>query len=461
MHLARASFTVRGNSNNPLGLCTGQPDLVTRAADPAWSTAADRRTLRAMGRSVAAEPAAHPVVARLAREVIPELGDLTEQLVGQLRHSDRDYLTVPVRDLRDTVRWNFGSFLGDLAEQRSPSTASSRETGRRRAGQGVPLASVLRAYRLGSQVIWQALADRALQAGPAELEGLVRESGAVWTWVDTSSEAVNAEYHEALIESARRDEQQRLLLLDALFEGRLGEWKLLGGSLHAIGLPERGPYLAVSAETREAGSENLPGVSQVLRRRGIACAWRLRAGEQVGVIALSREHSFRLVRDLLASLASGRVGLSPGYDDAMDTARSLVVAAVARRCLPAGSGGVATIDDNPAAALIAGAPDVSARVVRQLLRGLAGLPPGEREMLLTTLRTWLKTSGNASAAAELLHCHRNTIRNRLRRLEELTGYSLGNPREVSLLSIAAEGAGLLWPDSSARVLSSSSSAVPT
>jgi hypothetical protein len=83
---------------------------------------------------------------------------------------------------------------------------------------------------------------------------------------------------DALIESAWKDEQQRMLLLDALFEGRLAEWKMLGGSLPAIGLPERGPYLAVSAETPGAGTENLPGAGQFLRRRGVPSAWRLRAG---------------------------------------------------------------------------------------------------------------------------------------------------------------------------------------
>jgi len=82
------------------------------------------------------------------------------------------------------------------------------------------------------------------------------------------------EYHEALIDSARHDEQQRVLLLDALLGRPPGEWKLLGGSLHAIGLPEHGPYLAVSAETREAGVENLREAGPYLRRYGVASAWR-------------------------------------------------------------------------------------------------------------------------------------------------------------------------------------------
>ena len=390
-------------------------------------------------RGATAEPTGHPVVAQLAAELTDELGDLTEQLVTMLRQSDESYLAVDIADLRRSIRGNLASFVGDLASQRSPSTSSSRDTARRRADQGVPLGSVLHAYRLGFHVIWGALADRALRKGPEWLDGLVCGSSTVWAWVDTSSEAVNAEYRDALVESARQDEQQRMLLLDALFEGRLGEWKLLGGSVPAIGLPDRGPYLAVSAETPGAGTENLPGAGQFLRRRGVPSAWRLRADEQVGLVAVSRDRNALVIGDLLAEMATGRVGISPEYDDALDTCRALGSATVARRCLPPGSTGVVSIDDDWMAALIAGAPEISSRVVYRLLGQVVALGQGERDILLTTLQTWLECGGNASAAARQLYCHRNTVRNRLHRLEALSGQSLGDPRGVAGLSIAARG----------------------
>jgi hypothetical protein len=397
-------------------------------------------------RRASTEPARHPVIAQLAAELIDELGSLTEQLVATLLRTDQSYLAVDIGDLRSSVGGNLTSFVGDLANQRSPDTSSSRDTARRRADQGVPLGSVLHAYRLGFHVIWGALADKALQKGPEWLEGLVRGSDTVWAWVDTSSEAVNAEYRDALIESAQKDERHRMLLLDALFEGRLGEWKMLGGSLPAIGLPERGPYLAVSAETPGAGIESLPRAGSFLRHRGVPSAWRLRAGEQAGLVAASRDRNAQVIRDLLAEVATGRVGISPGFDDAFDTGRALVIAAVARRCLPPGSTGVASVDDDWAAALLAGAPEISARVVHNLLGEVVALAPGERDILLTTLRTWLECDGNASAAARRLYCHRNTVRNRLHRLEALSGQSLSDPRGVAGLSIAAYGAKLLGQD---------------
>lgn len=392
---------------------------------------------------VAAAAPGRSVVARLAADLICELDGLTERLVASLRESDESYLPVDLADLRRTVHANLHSFLSDLASQSTPSTTSSRDTARRRAAQGVPLGSVLHAYRLGYQVIWAALADRALREGQSCLDGLVRESTTVWSWVDTSSEAVNMEYHEALVDSARHDERQRVLLLDALLEGRLGEWKLLGGTLHSIGLPEHGPYLAVSAETREAGVENLRAAGPYLRRHGLASAWRLRPDEQVGLIAMNRALPFHALRELLAKKATARVGISPALDDALETCRSLEIAAVARRCLPPGSADVATIEDDPVATIVAGAPEISGRVVRHLLGRVVDLPAAERELLLGTLRTWMDCGGSTSAAARKLYCHRNTVRNRLQRVEELSGQSLSDPRGVAGLSIAAEGARLL------------------
>jgi PucR-like helix-turn-helix protein len=52
--------------------------------------------------------------------------------------------------------------------------------------------------------------------------------------------------------------------------------------------------------------------------------------------------------------------------------------------------------------------------------------------------------------AGALYCHRNTVRNRLQHLEELTGQSLAEPSGLTLLSVAATGARLLglWADQS-------------
>jgi DNA-binding PucR family transcriptional regulator len=78
------------------------------------------------------------------------------------------------------------------------------------------------------------------------------------------------------------------------------------------------------------------------------------------------------------------------------------------------------------------------RVARAVLAGLDRLPPVQRSLLLETFGVWLDSGGSADLAAETLFCHPNTVRHRLRRLEEHTGRSPGQPREIAELSLPFE-----------------------
>jgi len=82
-------------------------------------------------------------------------------------------------------------------------------------------------------------------------------------------------------------------------------------------------------------------------------------------------------------------------------------------------------------------------MVRHLLGRVVDLSADERELLLGTLRTWMDCGGNTSAAARQLYCHRNTVRNRLQRVEELSGQSLSDHAASLACPSAAEGARLL------------------
>src|SRR5262249_59114352 len=137
-----------------------------------------------------------------------------------------------------------------------------------------------------------------------------------------------------------------------------------------------------------AGVENLRGAGAFLRRRGVPSAWRLRADEQVGLVAVSRDRNAHAVRNLLAQIATSRVGISPEYDNALETSRALENAAVARKCLPPGSTGVTTIDDDAvAAAIVARAPEISRRAAQRLPGQVVDIAPDQRGILPTTLHT--------------------------------------------------------------------------
>jgi DNA-binding PucR family transcriptional regulator len=57
----------------------------------------------------------------------------------------------------------------------------------------------------------------------------------------------------------------------------------------------------------------------------------------------------------------------------------------------------------------------------------------------------MAAGGSASEAGRRLYCHRNTVRNRLARLEELSGRSLADPRALAELCTATEAVRLLAP----------------
>ena len=72
------------------------------------------------------------------------------------------------------------------------------------------------------------------------------------------------------------------------------------------------------------------------------------------------------------------------------------------------------------------------------LGAFGDLPDEERDILFETFRVWQETDASVGAAAELLCCHPNTVRYRLRRIEKRTGRSLSRPRDLAELCLAFE-----------------------
>jgi len=83
-------------------------------------------------------------------------------------------------------------------------------------------------------------------------------------------------------------------------------------------------------------------------------------------------------------------------------------------------------------------PEVASLLVSDVLGGLLELDPADRAVLLETLDAWLECEGSAGRAAGRLYCHRNTVFNRLRRLEQLTSRSLARPRDLIEMTLALD-----------------------
>jgi DNA-binding PucR family transcriptional regulator len=207
---------------------------------------------------------------------------------------------------------------------------------------------------------------------------------------------------------------------------------ILNGSLRQLAavLPAVGNFLAVTA----APESVLPNVEERLQAMGVSSAWQVLPGLLIGVVSLSTAQDARVI-DLLERIATGGVGVSPQYSSVDEIEHALRLARIALRATTEAER-VVVFDRAPLTMVAVADPDARRGVVRAVLGGLDGLSEDDRCVLLDTLEAWAAHNRSAAEAAALLYCHPNTVRYRLRRLEERTGRSLSDPRAVAELLVA-------------------------
>jgi hypothetical protein len=256
-----------------------------------------------------------------------------------------------------------------------------------------------------------------------------------------------AELIATAVVAGYRDEQKRQLLdegsrrsslVDALLEGRaFDDWGLRQVAGH-LRLPINGPFVVVAAHIPTVGDEPLREIESKLRSLDMFSAWRLLPDVQVGVVHVASDRKLDVVVALLSRVTTARVGVSAAFKDLRDTPRALHVARVMLRGPTDSASSVAVFDGSILATAAVSAPEVMIKTVGAALDGFGDLPDAEREMLFETFRVWQNNDASITGAAEVLVCHPNTVRHRLRRIEKHTGRSLSRPRDVAELCLAFE-----------------------
>ncbi|MGW0998995.1 PucR family transcriptional regulator [Streptomyces sp. NPDC002520] len=374
-------------------------------------------------------------VSAALRVRLPDLGERMARRIRAEVESYADESLIPFASLHASCTANADQLLGRFAIDAEPDVRPAEETGRLRAEQGVPLADTLHAYRIGFEYLWSRLVDEAHRHPEVTDAHLVAGSSEIWAQFGRYAEAVAAAYREASAELALQREVRRSALVEALFTGALADRTTLWETARQLGLPERGPYAVVAASVPDPGGEPLPGIEADLRRTGVPSAWRLLPDQQIGLLALTHPDAETVSHRALRP-HQARVGVSPRFDSLRDTPQALRFARLALSGLPGDAPGVALFDDSPLAMLVAAAPAESARLVDVVLGPVLELPAPERARLLQTLGHWFTAKGVAADAAHHLFIHPNTVRYRLRRIEELTGRSLTDPTAVADLGTA-------------------------
>ncbi|ANN18472.1 hypothetical protein SD37_24500 [Amycolatopsis orientalis] len=367
----------------------------------------------------------------LMQAMLTRLPEFSDRLARLLSDEDEFYHQVDTTapdELRKVCRANLERALTALVEGRGLPLDAARKTGLAQARQGIPLPSVLRAFRIGGIFVYERLLELA---GPGFINPArtVEINSNVWKTIDLYSDALTTAYSEVAAELSH----EKLALLDGLLQGRFATQAELEDAARELDLPAAGTFVAVVTEAVE--QKERPGVEALLRARRWKSVWR--PGAETGLVVIDRVEDVRRLRDVLGTLPLA-VGMSRPFNGFLEAPDAVHRARIARRSLVAGAAGGAVFGDSPVTTLVASAPAMSRDVVRSVLTGILVLPKAERDVLLDTLIAWFAGHGSAKEAADRLIVHPNTVRYRLRRVQELTRRDLSDPVDVGELYVALE-----------------------
>jgi hypothetical protein len=384
------------------------------------------------------EPDPHIVeLSKLMLARAPELGEaLADRLFREI-DAYRDGIVVSKHEVAASCAANLTYVFHSLAGHADDDVSAAELTGSERALAGVPLPALMTAYRIGFRFMWEETLAAARAAG-IPIESILEVTARVFTAQDSFTQAMATSYRQQLTAQILEQEEERSALVEALLSQRITDSQSLWEAADLLRLPTTGPYVVVAAELPAIGKLGLPAIENKLATRDIRSAWRLLPDLHVGIVHVRIRDTVSTLISVLRQVATVRVGISPPFHDLTETSDALRFARLAVTGKRSADSLVTVFDDTPLAIAAVSAPDVMAKIRSSVLRRLYELPEAERTILLDTFQAWLQEGGSANDTATKIFCHPNTVRHRLRRIEELTGRSLSRPKDIAELCLAFE-----------------------
>jgi hypothetical protein len=307
--------------------------------------------------------------------------------------------------------------IGDAPYSLEP----ARRAGRLKAERGIPLESLLHAFRLAGLAFWEIIVEHA---GPDDRVALPRLSTLVWATVDEYSVAAAEAYRRVIAAGTAKPDQG---LLRALLDPGLPQ-----AQREEVGSRMRLPSPATLAVLVGAVHVVATGITTIH-----TCLADDRVTLAVAVSPATLERALRAV--------SARAGASRAFTELASAPVALDQARLAFRCLSAADNGIHVYGSSPQRVLIAANPALAADVFSDVLASFDRLPPDEADLLVRTALAWYELGGSTSKVGRRLHLHRNTVLNRLQRIERLTGTTFAVPADTALLYLALQTRSLRIP----------------
>ena len=414
---------------------------------------------------------ASPTVAQSAADVSGALGprtaevsadiyDLIVREIPQLR-TDSQVLTLLEASVTENVATVLHILQHGIDLDRAHAPTAAQEYARRLAQRGVPVAALLRAYRIGSARFqdWclEELGRRTDSAAIVSATGL-RISEITATYIDRVSEEVLAAYEVEKENWLRNLSAARAARIRALLRGERVD---VDASEVVLGYRLRQHHVGVVCwlPEAEAGGSSLArledATSEVARRAACegrpiflpqdessAWAWLpLGARDTFAVPALrGGARPGPGIRFAFGAVGAGVAGFRRSHRQALG---AQAVALAAGRSGPR----MTSFGDVAPLALMSGSIELLRAWVLETLGPLAD-DDDHNARLRDTLRVFLQEKGSYKATAERLILHKNSVQYRVRKAAEALGHPIDEHRlqvELALLASQWLGATVLRP----------------
>ncbi len=196
--------------------------------------------------------------------------------------------------------------------------------------------------------------------------------------------------------------------------------------------PDGGPGQNVADAVRDAARE--AGMDAL-------CAMQ---GDRLVVVLGGPAKPVEVAQTLTSWFGAGPIVVGPAVPDLMAAVTSARAAVAGLRAAPAWPDAPRPVSADELLPERSLSGDGHAR--RQLASDVYGPLTAGDGVLLDTVATYLDNGGSIEATARALFVHPNTVRYRLRRVGEITGYLPSNPRDAFTLRVALALGRLLPPD---------------
>lgn len=228
------------------------------------------------------------------------------------------------------------------------------------------------------------------------------------------------------------DARLESLVVDALLRGESGD--SLRSRAAALGWAAHGSVVVVVGRTPDAEPETVvDDIRRAARVHGLDVLTGVQGDRLVAILGGARDPA-RAARHLLAQFGPGPVVVGPTVPDLAGATQSAATALSGLRAAPAWPEAprpVLADDLLPERALV-GDEVARASLVQDVYRPLQA----SSATLVETLSVLLEQTPSLEGTARALFVHPNTVRYRVRRITEVSGYSPTNPRHALVLRMA-------------------------